>query len=124
MPKVAHSRNGRKTKLAQRCAKKQILHVYSVGRHSDTSKTASKLVQGFLGLGVRLLAPDMAPYLGGQIPQKTQSGGVNRRLPAKLAKSKNMHIMKTTASIPTKFYPQKKVHTHPTKFLGHRLPIA
>jgi len=30
-------------------------------------------------------------------------GGVNMRFPAKLAKSKNMHIIKTTASIPTKF---------------------
>jgi len=30
-------------------------------------------------------------------------GGVNRRFQAKLAKSENMHIIKTTASIPTKF---------------------
>jgi len=29
---------------------------------------------------------------------------VNRRFQAKLAKSKNMHIIKTIASIPTKFY--------------------
>ena len=29
--------------------------------------------------------------------------GVNRRFQAKLAKSKNVHIIKTTASIPTKF---------------------
>ena len=46
---------------------------------------------------------DMAPHLGGQIPQTSNFGGVNRRFHAKLAKSKNMHIIKTTASIPTKF---------------------
>jgi len=40
----------------------------------------------------------MAPHLG----VKKQFWGVNRRFQAKLAKSKNVHIIKTTASIPTK----------------------
>ena len=40
---------------------------------------------------------DMPPHLGGQIPQKTF------RFSAKLLKSKNMHIITTTASVPTKF---------------------
>jgi len=43
----------------------------------------------------------MAPHLEGQIP-KIQFWGVNRRFQAKLAKSKNVHIIKTAASIPTK----------------------
>jgi len=42
---------------------------------------------------------DMPPHLGGQMPQKTNFGGVNRRFPAKVLKSKNMRIIKTTASI-------------------------
>ena len=41
-------------------------------------------------------------HLGGKIPPK-QFRSVNRRFQAKLVKSKNMHIIKTTASIPTKF---------------------
>ena len=39
----------------------------------------------------------------GQKPQKLPILGVNRRFQAKLVKSKNVHIIKTTASIPTKF---------------------
>ena len=39
----------------------------------------------------------------GQKPKNPQFWGVNRRFQAKLAKSKNVHIFKTTASIPTKF---------------------
>ena len=46
----------------------------------------------------------IAPDLGGQKLQKPQFWGVNRRFQAKLAKSKNVHIFKTTASIPTKFW--------------------
>ena len=46
---------------------------------------------------------DMAPHLGGHIPQNPNFGGVNKRFQAKLAKSKNRHIVKTTAPIPTKF---------------------
>jgi len=49
---------------------------------------------------------DIAPHLGDQNPQK-QFWGVNRRFQAKLAKSKNVHIIKTTASIPTKFCSDK-----------------
>jgi len=43
---------------------------------------------------------DMLPHLRGSNPPKTP---MNRRFPAKLLKSKNMHIIKPTASIPTKF---------------------
>jgi len=47
---------------------------------------------------------DMPPHLGCQIPPKKLFFlGVNRRSPAKLVKSKNMHLIKVTASIPTKF---------------------
>ena len=42
-----------------------------------------------------------SPFRGSN-PKKKQFWGVNRRFQAKLAKSKNMHIIKTTASIPTK----------------------
>jgi len=45
---------------------------------------------------------DILPF-SGEIPQKNHFCGVNRRFQAKLVKSKNMHIIKTTASIPTKF---------------------
>jgi len=45
----------------------------------------------------------MAPHLGGQILKNANFGGVNRLFPAKLVKSKNTHIIKTTASAPTKF---------------------
>ena len=63
---------------------------------------------------------EIAPHLGGQIPQKSPFWGVNRRFQAKLVKSKNMHIIKTTASIATKFctaikttkYPSWVVRTH------------
>jgi len=41
------------------------------------------------------------PHLGGQ---NSQFWGMNRRFQAKLAKSKNVHIIKTTASIPTKSF--------------------
>jgi len=44
-----------------------------------------------------------APPFGGQKPQNPQLWGVNRCFQAKLPKSKNVHIIKTTASIPTKF---------------------
>ena len=36
-------------------------------------------------------------------PKNLQFLGVNRRFQAKLAKSKNVHIIETTVSIPTKF---------------------
>ena len=49
----------------------------------------------------------IAPHLG---VQNSQFWGVNRRFQAKLAKSKNVHIIKTTASIPTK--------DHQTPFVG------
>jgi len=43
-------------------------------------------------------------------PPKPQFWGVNRRFQAKLAKSKNVHIIKTTASIPAKFLHSDKDH--------------
>jgi len=46
---------------------------------------------------------DMPPHLGGQMPQNPNFRGEKCRFPAKLVKSKNMHIIKTTASISTKF---------------------
>jgi len=57
------------------------------------------LAQGCAFLGF----VDIACHLGGKIPQNPNFGGVNRRFQAKLVKSKNMHIIKTTASIATKF---------------------
>ena len=49
-------------------------------------------------LGVNIDSP--FPYFR---PKNPQFWGVNRRFQAKLVKSKNVHIIKTTASIPTKF---------------------
>jgi len=49
-------------------------------------------------LGVNITHP--FPYFPLKNPQ---FWGVNRRFQAKLAKSKNVHIIKITASIPTKF---------------------
>ena len=57
---------------------------------------------------------DTALHLGGQILQNPNFGGPNRRSPAKLAKSKNMHIIKTTSSIPTKFCTVIKTTKCPT----------
>ena len=55
----------------------------------------------------------IAPHLGGQKPQKPLS--MNGRFQAKLAKSKNVHIIKTTASISTKFCSDKY---HQMPFVG------
>ena len=49
------------------------------------------------------LGVNIAPPLPLFSPKNPQFWGVNRGFQAKLAKSKNMHIIKTTASIPTKF---------------------
>ena len=49
------------------------------------------------------LGVNIAPPLPLFPPKNPQFWGVNRRFQAKLAKSKNVHIIKTTASIPTKF---------------------
>jgi len=46
---------------------------------------------------------DMLPYLGSQIPQNANFGGMNRYFQAKWAKSKIMYIIEITAPIPTKF---------------------
>ena len=45
-----------------------------------------------------------SPFRGSKKPKTPQFWCVNRRLQAKVAKSKNVHIIKTTASIPTKFH--------------------
>ena len=50
-----------------------------------------------------LLGVNIAPPLPPFSPKNPQFWGVNRRFRAKLAKSKNVHIFKTTASIPTNF---------------------
>jgi len=47
---------------------------------------------------------DITAHLGDQIAQKPQFGGVNRHFPAKHSKYWNVRIIKTTASIITKFY--------------------
>jgi len=47
---------------------------------------------------------DMPPHLEGQIPQNINFGNVNRRSPAQLVKWQNMHITKTAASNPVKFF--------------------
>ena len=46
---------------------------------------------------------DIAPHFGGEIPPKPNFGGVNRRFQAKLAKNWKFIVIKTTASILTKF---------------------
>ena len=61
----------------------------------------------------------IAPHLGGYKPQKPQFWGVNRRFQAKLAKSKNVHIIKTTASIPTKFCTGIKTTKCPSWVVPH-----
>jgi len=46
------------------------------------------------------ISPHPFPYFP---PKNRKFWGVNRRFQAKLAKSKNVHIITTTVSIPTKF---------------------
>jgi len=58
--------------------------------------------------------------LKGSAPKKKkQFWGVNRRFQAKLAKSKNLHIIKTTASIPTKFCTVIKTTKCPSWVVHH-----
>jgi len=76
--------------------------------HGDSDYTDSCKDVPFGGL------VDMAPHFGGQISPKPQLSGMNRRFQAKLAKSKNMHIIKTTASIPTKFFTVTKAMKCPS----------
>ena len=52
--------------------------------------------------------------LGGQKPQNPLLWGVYRRFQAKLAKSKNVHIIKTTGSISTKFCTMRKTTKCPS----------
>jgi len=56
--------------------------------------------------------------------KNSQFWGVNQRLQAKLAKLKNVHIIKTTASIPTKFCTVIKTTKCPSWVVPtHALPI-
>ena len=57
--------------------------------------------------GPFVICSHCSPFTGSSPfpPQKKQFWGMNRRFQAKLAKSKNVHIIKTTVSIPTKFCP-------------------
>ena len=50
--------------------------------------------------------------------------GLNRRFQAKLAKSKDMHIIKTTASIPTKFCRVIKTNKCPSWVVPTRITNA
>jgi len=54
------------------------------------------------------------PYRGSNLPQNIYFLGANRRFQAKLAKSKNVYIIKTTESIPTKCCPVIKTTKCPT----------
>jgi len=82
--------------------------------HDGSNDADSRKDVSFMGF------VDIAPHSGGKIPHNPNFGGINRRFQAKLVKSKNMHIIKTTASIPTKFctaikttkYPSWVVRTH------------
>ena len=58
------------------------------------------------------------PHLGSQNPKRTQFWGVNRRFQAKLAKSKNVHIIKTTVK-EMGLYPCRKYLFY--KFHNNRL---
>jgi len=57
----------------------------------------------------------------GQIPQNPNFRGVNRRFPDKLVKSKNVHIIQTTASITTKFRTVIKTTKYPSWVVQTRL---
>ena len=65
--------------------------------HDGSNNADSRKDVPFLGIFY------IAPHLRGQKPKNCQFWGVNRHFQAKLAKSKNVHIFKTTAPIPTKF---------------------
>ena len=54
----------------------------------------------------------VAPNLWGQMPKTSNFGGVNKHFQAKLVKSKNVHIIENTASIPTKFCTMIKTTKH------------
>jgi len=58
---------------------------------------------------------EIAPHLGDQIPKPPFWGRVNRRFQPKLVKSKNMHIIQTIASIPTKFCTAIKTTKRPSR---------
>ena len=65
-----------------------------------------------------------SPFRGSKTPKNLQFLGVNRRFQAKLAKSKNVHIFNTTASIPTKFCTMLKTTKCPSWVVpAHALQI-
>ena len=61
----------------------------------------------------------LLPIYGVKTPKYRQFWVVNRRFEAKLAKSKNVHIIKTTASIPTKFCTVIKTTKCPSQVVPH-----
>ena len=73
-----------------------MIFIYTFFRNSPTDQTRRRI---FTHDGSNDFF-HITAHLGGQ---KTQFWGVNRRFQAKLAKSKNVHIIKATASIPAKF---------------------
>ena len=81
--------------------------------HDGSNDADSRKGVPFLGIF------HIAPHLGGQNPQNPKFLGVNRRFQAKLAKSKNVHIFKTTASIPTKFCTVIKTTKCPSWVVPH-----
>ena len=86
----------------------QIIFIYALCGNSPTGQTRRRIFahDGSNDADSRKDVPflsvvDIAPHLGGKISKYPNFGGVNRRFQAKLVKSKNIHIIKTTASIPT-----------------------
>ena len=59
-------------------------------------------MQTHTGMYIFEISSHCSPFWGSK-PPNPQIWGINRRFQAKLAKSKHVHIIKTTASIPTKF---------------------
>ena len=84
------------------------LYIRSLPRLQATFFSAILMLNGSYDVFLQPLVSfggrdEIAPHLGGQIPQKPPFWDMKRRFQAKLVKSKNMHIIKTTASIPTRF---------------------
>ena len=78
--------------------------VTHTGRTSEPILTTYASYDVFLGkmclLGVRLICHTI---LGVKCPQNPNFGGLNRHFQAKPAKYENLHIIKTTAPISTKY---------------------
>ena len=68
--------------------------IFTLGGSNDADSRKDMPFGGFV---------DIAPHFRGEIPQKKQFWGVNRRFQAKRAKYCKFHVIETTASISTKF---------------------